>query len=239
MYKGKKVSVVMPAYNDEESIPEAVRSFKFQPQVDEVIVINNNSSDNSKKFALEAGAIVIDEHRQGYGYACRRALREATGNLIILVELDGTFSAHDIEKILPYSDDFDFVLGTRTSKEMIWAGANMGFFLKWGNWALGKIIEVLFNGPSLTDVGCTYRLIKKETLEKIQSEFTVGSSHFSPEMIILAIKHGIPTIEIPVNYKPRVGQSKVTGKKGTAFKLGLRMILLILKYKLRGGRKYE
>jgi glycosyltransferase involved in cell wall biosynthesis len=236
MYKNKKVSVVMPAYNEEEFIAEAVRNFKFQPQVDEVIVINNNSIDSTKKFALEAGAIIVDELKQGYGYACRRALREATGDLIILVEPDGTFAAQDIEKLLAYTEDFDFVLGTRTSKEMIWEGANMDFFLKWGNWALGKMIEVLYNGPSLTDVGCTYRLIKKEALEKIQSEFTVGGSHFSPEMMILAIKQNIPTIEIPVNYKPRLGQSKITGKKGHAFKLGLKMIKLIFEYQLRGGK---
>ena len=114
---------------------------------------------------------------------------------------------------------------------MIHEGANMGKFLKWGNWALAKMIEVLFNGPSLTDVGCTYRLIKRDALEKIKDKFTVGGSHFSPEMMILAIKSRIPMIEIPVNYKERKGSSKITGRKWAAFKLGLRMIKLILSYR--------
>jgi len=231
MYKGKKVSVVMPAYNEEEYIAKAVKEFSSIPEVDEVIVVNNNSTDRTKELAIKAGAIVVDEEKQGYGYACQRALKEASGDLIILVEPDGTFSAHDIEKFLAYSNDFDFVIGSRTSKEMIHEGANMGKFLKWGNWALAKMIEVLFNGPSLTDVGCTYRLIKRDALEKIKDKFTVGGSHFSPEMMILAIKSRIPMIEIPVNYKERKGSSKITGRKWAAFKLGLRMIKLILSYR--------
>lgn len=233
MYKNHKVSVAMPAYNEERHIAEAVLSFKSQPCVDEVIVVNNNSSDNTEKKALDAGAIVVNESKQGYGWACQRALKEADGELIILTEPDGTFSAHDVEKFLAYSNDFDFVLGTRTSKEMIWEGANMGIFLKWGNWALAKMIEFLYNGPSLTDVGCTYRLIKRDALKKIEGRFAVGGSHFSPEMMILGIKSGISTIEIPVNYKPRVGESKITGKKLPAFKLGLRMIRTILSYRFR------
>jgi len=221
----------MPAYNEEEYIAEAVKEFSSIPEVDEVIVVNNNSTDRTKELAIKAGAIVVDEEKQGYGYACQRALKEASGDLIILVEPDGTFSAHDIEKFLAYSNDFDFVIGSRTSKEMIHEGANMGKFLRWGNWILAKMIEVLFNGPSLTDVGCTYRLIKRDALEKIKDKFTVGGSHFSPEMIILAIKSRIPMIEIPVNYKERKGSSKITGKKWAAFKLGLRMIKLILSYR--------
>lgn len=235
MYKGKKVSVVMPAYNEEEYIAKAVKEFSSIPEVDEVIVVNNNSTDRTKELAVKAGAIVVDEEKQGYGYACQRALKEASGDLIILVEPDGTFSAHDIEKFLAYSNDFDFVIGSRTSKEMIHEGANMGKFLKWGNWALAKMIEVLFNGPSLTDVGCTYRLIKRDALEKIKDKFTVGGSHFSPEMMILAIKSRIPMIEIPVNYKERKGSSKITGRKWSAFKLGLRMIKLILSYRFWRG----
>ena len=211
MYKGKKVSVVMPAYNEEEYIAEAVKEFSSIPEVDEVIVVNNNSTDRTKELAIKAGAIVVDEEKQGYGYACQRALKEASGDLIILVEPDGTFSAHDIEKFLAYSNDFDFVIGSRTSKEMIHEGANMGKFLRWGNWILAKMIEVLFNAPSLTDVGCTYRLIKRDALEKIKDKFTVGGSHFSPEMMILAIRSRIPMIEIPVNYKERKGSSKITG----------------------------
>lgn len=229
MYKNKKVSVVMPAYNEEEFISKAVESFKKNEYVDEIIVVDNNSHDRTNELATKAGAKVAVETRQGYGFACQRALKEASGELIILVEPDGTFESYDVMKFLAYSDDFDFIVGTRTSKELIWGGANMGAFLRWGNWFLGKLLEVLHGGPSLTDVGCTYRLINKKALEKIQPKFTVGGPHFSPEMIILALKSKIKTIEIPVNYKERQGVSKITGKKWPAFKLGVRMMGLIVK----------
>jgi glycosyltransferase involved in cell wall biosynthesis len=232
MFQKQKVSVVMPAYNEEDGIAEAVREFGGNEYVDEVVVIDNNSTDKTASKAKKAGAIVVKEERQGYGFSCRRALREANGDLIVLVEPDGTFTADDVIKLLAYSRDFDFVLGTRTTSELIWEDANMDWFLKWGNWFLGKLIELLYNGPALTDVGCTYRLIKKNALERMQDSFTVGASHFSPEMMILAIKGGIGTIEVPVNYLPRKGTSKITGERVKAFKLGLVMIKLILAYRL-------
>ena len=234
MFKNQKVSVVMPAYNEADFIVRAVETFHDNEYVDEVLVVDNNSSDGTGERASEAGARVVLETNQGYGFACQRALSEASGEIIILVEPDGTFEANDVMKLLAYSDDFDFVLGTRTSKELIWGGANMGIFLKWGNWALGKMIEMLYNGPNLTDVGCTFRLIKRESLLKIQPKFKVGKSHFSPEMMILALKAGIETIEVPVNYKQREGVSKITGKKWDAFKLGIVMIFLILKMRFTG-----
>jgi glycosyltransferase involved in cell wall biosynthesis len=230
MYLGKRVSVVMPAYNEAESISEAVEAFRELPVVDEVVVVDNNSRDETARLAEEAGARVVREERQGYGYACRRALKEATGEYIVLVEPDGTFEARDVRKFLEYTHEFDFILGTRTSSVLVWEGANMGHFLKWGNWGLGKLIQILYDGPALTDVGCTYRLIKREALETMQERFTVGGSHFSPEMMILALKCGIPTIEIPVNYKGRKGTSKITGKKKDAFLVGLKMLRLIFEY---------
>ena len=75
----------------------------------------------------------------------------------------------DINPTLLYSDDFDVVFGTRTTSIMISEGANMGWFLKWGNYAIAKLIEFLFNTSHLSDVGCTYRLIKRRAYEKIKN----------------------------------------------------------------------
>jgi len=233
MFKGKKVSVVFPAYNEEGNIANAVMDFRREKVVDEVVVVDNNSKDRTSEFAKKAGARVVMEDRQGYGWACRRAMNEAKGDIIILAEPDGTFSGKDIHKLLAYSGDFDFVLGTRTAKMLVHKGAYMTPFNRWGNWFLGKVIEVLFNGPCLTDVGCTMRLITKDTLKKIEPQFTVGGSHFSPEMMIIALKNRIRTIEVPVNYGARIGTSKITGGDWKAFKLGLVMIRLIISYLFR------
>src|SRR4029079_14861810 len=103
-------------------------------------------------------------------------LQEARGDLLVLTEPDGTFLPADIVKLLAYSDDCDAVFGTRTARDVIWRGANRGAFLKWGNWAAAKLVEALFNTSHLSDVGCTYRLITRETLQFIQPGFSVAGS---------------------------------------------------------------
>ena len=232
MWQDKRLSVVFPAYNEAGQIGRAVEEFFLGGLVDEVVVADNNSADGTAERAAAAGARVVREPRQGYGYACRRALREATGDLIILAEPDGTFLGKDILRLLAYADDFPIVLGTRTSQACIREGANMRWSLRWGNWAVAKVLQVLFNGSCLTDVGCTMRLLRREALERLQGEFTVGGSHFSPEMMILALLHRIPVVQVPLNYCARVGQSKITGQMSRAVRVGVAMVGLILRYRL-------
>src|SRR5215468_9412698 len=143
MYRGWSVSVVMPAYNEAAFITSAVRDFLAVPEVDDVLVVDNNSSDDTNALARAAGARVVTEVVQGYGAACRRALSDATGDLILLVEPDGTFVPGDVPKFLAYAREFDAVLGTRTSKSAIWAGANMWWFLRYGNVAVAKLLEYM------------------------------------------------------------------------------------------------
>jgi len=125
------------------------------------------------------------------------------------------------------------VFGTRTSKSLIWSGAKMYWFLRAGNVIVAKLLEYLHNGPCLTDVGCTMKLIKKDSLERVQSQFSVKGSHFSPEFMILTIKNIIKCVEIPVNYKERVGDSKITSNFWKSFKLGIIMIGFIFKERFK------
>lgn len=233
MYNGKTVSVVMPAYNEEKGIATVVSSFLSIPEVDQAIVVDNNSGDKTAELAAAAGATVVREERRGYGYASQTALRSANSDYIIIVESDVTFRAEDVRKFLAYAEDFDVVFGSRTSKSCIWEGSNMGPFLRYGNWAVGKLLEYVHNGPCLTDVGCTYKLLRREALQFLIPMFTVGRSHFSPELMILAIRSRLNCVEIPVHYGPRTGTSKITGSFWKAFRLGLRMIAMIVRYRFR------
>jgi glycosyltransferase involved in cell wall biosynthesis len=234
MWQGHRVSVVFPAFNEEAGIAAAVRDFGRLEAVDEVLVVDNNSADLTAAQAEAAGARVVEEHRQGYGSALRRGLAEAHGDYVVLAEPDGTFMAKDVLKLLAYADDFDLVLGTRTTRELIWHGANMGWQLRWGNWVVAKLLQVLFDGPSLSDCGCTLRLVRRSAAQRLLPRFTVGGSHFLPEMVCLALLEGQRLVEVPVNYRDRVGQSKITGSRRTTLRVGARMIGLILRYRLLG-----
>jgi glycosyltransferase involved in cell wall biosynthesis len=232
MYGQKSVTVVFPAYNEEQYIRPAVEDFFSAGVVDEIVVVDNNSRDRTADEARLTRARVVQETAQGYGHALRRGLREASSDIVIMAEPDGTFIGRDVLKLLAYSDDFDMVCGTRTTRELVWARANMGWFLRIGNWVVAKTLQLLFGGPSLSDCGCTLRLTHKSALARIQDHMTVGGSHFLPEMVILGLKHGLKIIEVPVNYRSRIGESKITGSMGGTLRTGLRMILLILRYRL-------
>ncbi len=229
MYGSKTVSVVFPAYNEEQYIRPAVEDFFLTGVVDEVVVVDNNSSDGTAAEAAKTAARLVRETRQGYGYALQRGLREATGDLIIMAEPDGTFVGRDVLKLLAYADDFDMVCGTRTTRELIWEQANMGWFLRVGNWTVAKLVQVLYGGPSLSDCGCTLRLTHRAAVAVISDGLTVGGSHFLPEMVILGLKRRLKIIEVPVNYRGRVGESKITGSLSGTLRTGFRMIGIIIK----------
>ena len=232
MWRGKTVAVILPTYNEKDSIRAAAFDFQQEGLADQVIVVNNNAAPGTSDEVAGTGARELFETRQGYGNALLCGIDNSSTDLIVLAEPDGTFSGHDLLKLLAYSDDVPVVFGTRTSREFIWAGANMGPFLRWGNWAVAKMTELLFNTTILTDMGCTYRLFHRDALERIRPHLTIGGSHFGPQLLMEVIAHEIPFIEIPVNYRSRVGESSVTGDLWKAFKLGLRMIALVLGYRL-------
>jgi len=233
MWLNQKVSVILPTYNERDSIAQVIRDFEAIDYVDEIIVINNNAAEGTTEEVAATTAVQFDEPTQGYGAAMQRGFREASGDLVVVFEPDGTFLARDIHKLLAYSEDFEVVYGSRTVKELIWRGANMGVFLKWGNYAVAKLMEFLFNTTSLTDVGCTVRCINRKTLESLEPLFTVKGNFFGPEMMVLSILQKHRVVQIPLNYTKRVGVSSVTGNPIKAFVLGIQMIILILRYRLR------
>jgi glycosyltransferase involved in cell wall biosynthesis len=239
MWKGKRVSVVLMTYAERDSIRGVIERFFDTGLVDEVLVVDNNAQAGTVEEVGRTRARLVHEPRQGYGYATRRGLMESTGELIVLAEPDGTFLPEDILKLLVYSAECDVVFGTRTTRELIWAEANMASFLRWGNWAVAKLIEALFNTSHLSDVGCTYRLLRGDTAKAVAEAMTVGGSHAGVEIMLLTIVSGWRFVEVPVNYLPRVGTSSVTGDPIKAILVGLRMITLVLRLRRAAPRRFE
>jgi len=237
MWGDRRVSVVLMTYAERESIRSVVEGFYATGVVDEVLVVNNNAQEGTAEEVERTPARQVFESKQGYGHASRRGLIEAKGDLIVLAEPDGTFLPQDIHKLLVFSDQCDAVFGTRTTRELIWHGANMEWFLRWGNWAVAKLIEALFNTSHLSDVGCTYRLFTRDLADLIAERMQIGGNHAGPEMMLLAITSGARFVEIPVNYLPRVGTSSATGSPAVAIWIGLRMIELIMRFRARTPRR--
>ncbi|MBI5553766.1 MAG: glycosyltransferase family 2 protein [Candidatus Diapherotrites archaeon] len=209
-----KISVGMTAYNDEGVIGPAVKDFLSHPLVCSVVVIDNNCTDHTAQEAKAAGAVVVAEPVQGYGAACKRALQEArkNGNLILLVEGDQTFSSKDIDKMVAYIQNADLVLGTRTTRELCDPDTQMNWFIQYGNIFIAKLIELRFwSRTRLTDVGCTLRLIRPEALDALLPSLQVTGNSFSPHMILQALHQDLKTLEIPVTFRKRGGQSKGVG----------------------------
>jgi glycosyltransferase involved in cell wall biosynthesis len=229
VWNGKSLSVVLPTYNEKDSIAAVVRGFEELGIVDDIVVINNNAAHGTSDEVAKTSAREIFEARQGYGAAIKRGLREVDTDLVSVCEPDGTFDPADLLKLLPFTHECDFVVGSRTVSNFIWDGANMGWFLQWGNWSVAKVIEVLFNTSYLSDVGCTFRVISRARVADVLSRAEGDGSSFGLEMLMLAIIRRAKVVQVPVNYHPRVGVSSVTGDFGKTVKLGLQMLGMILR----------
>lgn len=231
----KFVTVVLTAYNDEGSIKAAVSDFKAHPLVKRVIVISNNSHDNTLSWASEAGATVYNEERQGYGACVHRALSEgikfSDTELTVLCEGDMTFSAYDIDKLLSYISHADIVNGTRIVEQLRDKDTQLSMFMFYGNLFVAKLLEIKHLGnATFTDVGTTYKLCRNEVLRNLLPTLDKGINlEFNPYFLDRALEKGFKVIECPITFHKRVGLSKGGNVSNVvAFKLGLRMMRGIL-----------
>ncbi|WP_238334760.1 glycosyltransferase family 2 protein [Kribbella amoyensis] len=225
--------MVLPTYNEKDSIADVIRRFDKLGVVDDILVINNNAAEGTSEEVASTNAREIIETRQGYGAAIQRGLREVDTDLVCVCEPDGTFNPEDLLKLLSFSAECDVVVGSRTVSNFIWDGANMGWFLQFGNWAVAKFLEVLFNTASMSDVGCTFRVITREHVQTILDRSTLPGSAYGLEMLLISVVTRARMVQIPVNYHARVGVSSVTGDFGKTVTLGLEMIRLVLKTRLK------
>lgn len=234
MWRDQTLAVILPTYNEADSIADCIRAFESLGIVDEILVVNNNAHPDTSPAVAGTSAREVFEERQGYGAAIRRGIEETTSfDLVAVCEPDGTFDPDDILKLLPFLSDADAVFGSRTVTTFIFSGANMGPFLRWGNWAVAKLTEVLFNATYLSDVGCTFRVLTRRAVDEIRPDFRGTRSSFGFEMMLHVVRRRISIVQVPVRYLPRVGESAVTGDFWKAFKLGMQMIAMAFRMRVR------
>ena len=226
------IKVIIPAYNEADSIAAVIE--EIPKTVSEIIVVNNNSTDNTVNNAINAGATVLTEDRKGYGYACLKGMQyiaEQSKPPDIIVFIDGDYSDYpeELTKIVEpiLKEDRDFVIGARVKR--LREEGSMTPQQIFGNW-LATFLMKLFFGATFTDLG-PFRAIKYDKLLELQMEDkTYG---WTVEMQLKALKKKLSYTEIPVRYKKRIGVSKVSGTvKGSIF-AGIKILSWIFKYRIK------
>ena len=223
-----RISVIIPAFNEEDSIGLVLDALP-QNLIHEVIVVDNNSTDNTARSASEKGARVVAEQRRGYGSACLKGI-SVLDNPDIVVFLDGDFSDYPeelVKLVAPIeSGEMDFILGSR----MILPESRSALLpqSRYGN-QLAVFLMRLFFRHQYTDLG-PFRAIRYESLQAIAMQDT--NFGWTVEMQIKAVKKGLRILEIPVKYRERVGVSKITGTFSGTIKAGTKIIYTIFKYLL-------
>lgn len=229
------IKVIIPAFNEEKSIAKVIA--EIPDFVEEIVVVNNNSTDQTAQVATKAGASVLTEKSKGYGYACLKGidyLSQKDKTPDILVFLDGDFSdfPQELTKVIqPIIDGrVDFVVGARVKE--LRASGSLTPQQVFGNWLACFLMKILYQS-SFTDLG-PFRAIRWETLENLKmSDKTYG---WTIEMQLKVLRQKISYQEVPVSYKKRIGVSKVSGTvKGTIF-AGVKIIGWIFKHYL--SKKY-
>ncbi len=233
MYKKKTVSVVLATYKERRSIRKVIEDFFDTGIVDEVIVVDNNAEHGTVDEVKKTKAKIFFEKKQGQGYALRLGMRSAKGDFVILCEGDGSYNPKDVEKFIAYTDDFPVVLGTRTNSSLIAEDSEMFFVRRIADIFEGKLIQLLFLSSTITDVGCTYKLIRKDIVKYLDSRWLTGDSHFVTEVTLQVVAHTIPFVEIPVSFRKRIGESAITGSILNITKWGLKLLIFILFFWIR------
>ncbi len=226
------IKVIIPAYNEAESIPHVIND--IPNIVNEVIVVSNNSTDATEINAKEAGATVLKEPLKGYGYACIKGMNYVSQQKVkpdIIVFLDGDYSDYPeeliniVEPIL--KDNIDFVIGARVKR--LREQGSMTMPQIFGNWLATFLMRIMFRS-TFTDLG-PFRAIKYEKLLALNMEDkTYG---WTVEMQLKALRQKLSYVEIPVNYRNRIGVSKVSGTVKGAIFAGVKILGWIFKYSFK------
>ena len=244
-----KICVIIPTLNEELAIEQVVTDYIKQKNVKEVIVVDNHSTDRTVEIAKRCGATVITkESNEGINHSYYLGFNESLktdANIIVLTEADGTYAGYDLEKMIPYLDNCDVVVGTRQAQILTEKGNQNSIMHVWGNYFVAKLLQIKYFSVrylgiiQLTDVGCSYRCMRRSALEKIINKITFPNTDeivvkserglFTLFLTILAIENDLKIVEVPVTFKKRIGFSKMESDKTIqGIKYGLHFIWFVL-----------
>jgi len=225
------LTVVLTAYNDQESIGQAVADFRSHALVRRVVVVDNNSADGTSEVASRSGAVVVQETKPGYGHCVFRALTEGIGyedtKLTLLCEGDMTYRAYDIDKFMAYIPHADIVNGTRIVEQLRAVRTQLTTFMYYGNFFVAKLLEAKHVGKgTFTDVGTTYKLCRNDSLRTLLPRLNPDINlEFNAHFLDTALARGFRLVECPVTFHNRVGVSKGGNTSNLrALTVGLRMM---------------
>jgi len=210
-------TIIIPAYNEEQGIVSVIKALHNIAEKCEIIVVDDGSSDNTRKLASEAGAIVIHHpYNKGYGAALKTGIRNAKTNVVLLMDADGQHKPDDAFRLLQYMDEYDMVVGSRTSNSHVSALRRPG----------KKILSITANflaGTKIPDLNSGFRAIKQDMVLDFMHILPNGFS-FTTTITLAALTSGYSVKYVPIEAPKRVGKSKIK-----PFRDGFRFIMLIIR----------
>jgi len=221
-----KISLIIPALNEELSIGKVLR--EIPPIISSVIVVDNGCTDRTPEIARELKATVVREEKMGYGAACLKgisSLPEDT-SIVVFMDADASDDPADMPKLLEpiLKNEVDFVIGSRT------LGKNdpgaLPAHSRFGNILATVLIKLLF-GASFSDLG-PFRAIRLSTLK--QFDMRDVDFGWTVEMQIKAAANNTPFTEVPVRYRKRIGQSKISGTLLGSLRAGYKILYMIFNF---------
>jgi glycosyltransferase involved in cell wall biosynthesis len=227
----QKIYVIIPAFNEQNAVCHVLAEIP-KNLVAETVVVNNGSTDDTSEQALSCGATVLDEPRKGYGYACLKGIDYLknkpieTSDIVVFIDADHADYPSEMTKLVEpiKENNADLVIGSR-ARGIKERGA-MTPQQVFGNWLATSLLKILYH-VDFTDLG-PFRAIRFDKLISIQmKDKTYG---WTVEMQLKAAKNGLHCLEVPVNYRRRIGKSKVSGTVKGTFMAGYKIIWTIIKY---------
>jgi glycosyltransferase involved in cell wall biosynthesis len=237
MTSKNNITIIIPVLNEEEAIAKVLEDIPWNI-VKEVVVVDNGSIDRTGEVAKRGGAKVIFEPLRGYGSAClagMKYLEKSPPEIVVFIDGDYSDNPGDLERFVNpiLKEDFDFVIGSRILGERE-KGA-LPVHSVFANKIFAKLVRVIYD-LRLSDIG-SYKAIRYSSLKSL--EMNDEGYGFPIEMVVKSAKKKLRILEIPMNYRKRIGTSKVTGNLTASIKAGVKIFYIIFKYSLKSVKGFE